>query len=142
MVKKREAIDEKYKWDLTTIFETDEAFEVELADVLAALEDARALAGTLTDSAENLLAVTETELALMQRVEKLYVYASMKNDQDTMVSLYQEYQAKVTALYAKFSEVFAFYEPEFMTLRIRNRWKNNICVIQDFKGLSTRPKNL
>ena len=116
MVKKREAIDEKYKWDLTTIFETDEAFEVELADVLAALEDARALAGTLTDSAENLLAVTETELALMQRVEKLYVYASMKNDQDTMVSLYQEYQAKVTALYAKFSEVFAFYEPEFMTL--------------------------
>ena len=116
MVKKREAIDEKYKWDLTTIFETDEAFEVELADVLAALEDARALAGTLTDSAENLLAVTETELALMQRVEKLYVYASMKNDQDTMVSLYQEYQAKVTALYAKFSEVFAYYEPEFMTL--------------------------
>ena len=52
----------------------------------------------------------------MQRVEKLYVYASMKNDQDTTVSLYQEYQAKVTALYAKFSEVFAFYEPEFMTL--------------------------
>jgi oligoendopeptidase F len=116
MVKKREAIDEKYKWDLTTIFATDEAFEAELAEVLTALEDARSLAGTLTDSAENLLAVTDTELALMQRVEKLYVYASMKNDQDTTVSLYQEYQAKVTALYAKFSEVFAFYEPEFMTL--------------------------
>ena len=116
MVKKREAIDEKYKWDLTTIFATDEAFEAELAEVLTALEDARNLAGTLTDSAENLLAVTDTELALMQRVEKLYVYASMKNDQDTTVSLYQEYQAKVTALYAKFSEVFAFYEPEFMTL--------------------------
>ena len=116
MVKKREAIDEKYKWDLTTIFATDEAFEAELAEVLTALEDTRSLAGTLTDSAENLLAVTDTELALMQRVEKLYVYASMKNDQDTTVSLYQEYQAKVTALYAKFSEVFAFYEPEFMTL--------------------------
>ncbi|MFZ2850074.1 MAG: oligoendopeptidase F [Lactococcus raffinolactis] len=116
MVKKREAIAENYKWDLTTIFATDEAFELELADASTALEDARALAGILTDSAENLLAVTETELALMQRVEKLYVYASMKNDQDTTVSLYQEYQAKVTALYAKFSEVFAFYEPEFMTL--------------------------
>ena len=116
MVKKREAIAENYKWDLTTIFATDEAFELELVDASTALDDARALAGTLTDSAENLLAVTETELALMQRVEKLYVYASMKNDQDTMVSLYQEYQAKVTALYAKFNEVFAFYEPEFMTL--------------------------
>ena len=116
MVKKREAIDATYQWDLTTIFATDAAFEAELAAVLGALEEARGLAGTLTDSAENLLAVTETELALMQGVEKLYVYASMKNDQDTTVSLYQEYQAKVTALYAKFSEVFAFYEPEFMTL--------------------------
>ena len=116
MVKKREAIDAQYQWDLTTIFATDAVFEAELADVLTALEDARSLAGTLTNSAETLLAVTETELALMQEVEKLYVYASMKNDQDTTVSLYQEYQAKVTALYAKFSEVFAFYEPEFMTL--------------------------
>lgn len=116
MVKKREAIADKYKWDLTTIFETDEAFEKELSEVSAALDDASNLAGTLTDTAENLLSVTETELALMQRVEKLYVYASMKNDQDTTVSLYQEYQAKVTSLYAKFSEVFAFYEPEFMTL--------------------------
>ena len=33
MVKKREAIDEKYKWDLTTIFATDEALEAELAEV-------------------------------------------------------------------------------------------------------------
>ena len=98
MVKKREAIDAQYQWDLTTIFATDAVFEAELADVLTALEDARSLAGTLTNSAETLLAVTETELALMQEVEKLYVYASMKNDQDTTVSLYQEYQAKVTAL--------------------------------------------
>ena len=54
MVKKREAIAENYKWDLTTIFATDEAFELELADASTALDDARALAGTLTDSAENL----------------------------------------------------------------------------------------
>lgn len=41
----------------------------------------------------------------------------MKHDQDTTVSIYQAYQAKkVSALYAKFSESFAFYEPEFMSL--------------------------
>lgn len=116
MVKQRDEISEVYQWDLTTIFATDAIFEAELNAVSVALEDARQLAGTLTASAAQLLAVTETELALMQRVEKLYVYASMKNDQDTRVSQYQAYQAKVTSLYAKFSEVFAFYEPEFMTL--------------------------
>lgn len=116
MVKQRDEISQDYQWDLTTIFETDQVFEEELSNVLAELDKARGLAGTLIDSAENLLSITELELALMQRVEKLYVYASMKNDQDTTVSLYQAYQAKVTALYAKFSETFAFYEPEFMSL--------------------------
>ena len=53
---------------------------------------------------------------LSRRLEKAYVYASMKNDQDTTVAKYQEFQAKATALYAKFSEVFSFYEPEFMAL--------------------------
>ncbi|MDR1606050.1 MAG: oligoendopeptidase F [Streptococcaceae bacterium] len=116
MVKERTEIAEQYQWDLTTVFESDAAFEVELTDVSGQLEVARELAGTLIDTAESLLAVTETELALMRRVEKLYVYASMKHDQDTTVSHYQAYQAKATALYAKFSEVFAFYEPEFLTL--------------------------
>lgn len=116
MVKKRDEISDAYKWDLTTIFETDSLFEAELTSVLSEIDDIPKLSGTLIDSAETLLSITELELALMQRVEKLYVYASMKNDQDTTVSLYQEYQAKVTGLYAKFSEAFAFYEPEFMSI--------------------------
>ena len=116
MVKKRDEISDAYKWDLTTIFETDSLFEAELTSVLSAIDDVPKLSGTLINSADTLLTITELELALMQRVEKLYVYASMKNDQDTTVSLYQEYQAKVTGLYAKFSEAFAFlrtriYEP-------------------------------
>ena len=70
----------------------------------------------MTASSNDLLAITESYLALSRRLEKLYVYASMKNDQDTTVAKYQEYQAKATAIYAKFSEIFAFYEPELMQL--------------------------
>lgn len=70
----------------------------------------------MTESSKDLLAITEHYLDLSRRLEKVYVYASMKNDQDTTVAKYQEYQAKATALYAKYSEVFAFYEPELMQL--------------------------
>ncbi len=38
----------------------------------------------------------------------------MKNDQDTRVAKYQEYQAKGMTLYSEFGQSFAFYEPEFM----------------------------
>ena len=112
----RSHIDEKYQWDLSTVFATDDAWEAELASLDSDLEYAKAYKGRLTASSNDLLAITESYLALSRRLEKLYVYASMKNDQDTTVAKYQEYQAKATAIYAKFSEIFAFYEPELMQL--------------------------
>ena len=112
----RSHIDEKYQWDLSTVFATDDAWEAELVSLDSDLENAKAYKGRLTASSNDLLAITESYLALSRRLEKLYVYASMKNDQDTTVAKYQEYQAKATAIYAKFSEIFAFYEPELMQL--------------------------
>ena len=112
----RSHIDEKYQWDLSTVFATDDAWEAELASLDSDLENAKAYKGRLTASSNDLLAITDSYLALSRRLEKLYVYASMKNDQDTTVAKYQEYQAKATAIYAKFSEIFAFYEPELMQL--------------------------
>ncbi|HEL0711026.1 TPA: oligoendopeptidase F [Streptococcus equi subsp. zooepidemicus] len=116
MTDNRSHLEEKYTWDLSTIFATDAAWETEADSLLAAIEAARQQAGHLLDSSSSLLDITELQLELARRVEKLYVYASMKNDQDTTVAKYQEYQAKASGIYAKFSEAFSFYEPEFMAL--------------------------
>ena len=116
MAKQRNEIEEKYTWDLSTIFPTDEAFEAELAQVSEEVKKAASLAGHLLDSADSLLTTTEIQLDLMRRIEKLYSYAHMKNDQDTRVAKYQEYQAKGMTLYSDFGQSFAFYEPEFMAI--------------------------
>ena len=116
MVKQRHEIDEQYTWDLSTIFATDADFEAELAALSAEIEAAKSLAGHLLDSATSLLATTRTQLDLMRRLETLYSYAHMKNDQDTRVAQYQEFQAKAMGLYAAFGQVFSFYEPEFMAI--------------------------
>ena len=116
MAKQRNEIEEKYTWDLSTIFPTDEAFEAELAQISEEVKKAASLAGHLLDSADSLLKTTEVQLDLMRRIEKLYSYAHMKNDQDTRVAKYQEYQAKGMTLYSDFGQSFAFYEPEFMAI--------------------------
>ena len=116
MAKQRNEIEEKYTWDLSTIFPTDEDFEAELAQVSKELKKATGLAGHLLDSADSLLKTTEVQLDLMRRIEKLYSYAHMKNDQDTRVAKYQEYQAKGMTIYSEFGQAFAFYEPEFMAI--------------------------
>lgn len=112
----RSHLEEKYTWDLTSIFATDAAWEEEFVSLTEAIEAARPLQGKLLSSAQSLYEITSLQLDLMRRIEKFYVYASMKNDQDTTVAKYQEFQAKATATYAKFAEVFAFYEPEFMAI--------------------------
>ncbi|WP_394404970.1 oligoendopeptidase F [Streptococcus sp. 20-1249] len=116
MTKQRNEIDDKYKWDLSTIFATDEAWEAELASIQEEMEKGRDFAGHLLDSAASLLEISEFQLGLMRRIENLYVYASMKNDQDTREGKYQEFQAKAMALYSTYGQIFSFYEPEFLQI--------------------------
>ena len=116
MVLQRNEINEKDTWDLSTIFETDQKWEEELALLTEDTKQATSLEGHLLDSAESLLDITECYLELSRRLEKLYVYAHMKNDQDTRVAKYQEYYAKAMALYSQLDQVFSFYEPEFMAI--------------------------
>ena len=116
MVLQRNEINEKDTWDLSTIFETDQKWEEELALLTENTKEAASLEGHLLDSAESLLNITECYLDLSRRLEKLYVYAHMKNDQDTRVAKYQEYYAKAMTLYSQLDQVFSFYEPEFMAI--------------------------
>ena len=116
MVLQRNEINEKDTWDLSTIFETDQKWEEELALLTEDTKEAARLEGHLLDSAESLLNITERYFDLSRRLEKLYVYAHMKNDQDTRVAKYQEYYAKAMTLYSQLDQVFSFYEPEFMAI--------------------------
>ena len=116
MVLQRNEINEKDTWDLSTIFETDKKWEEELALLTEDTKEAASLEGHLLDSAGSLLNITERYLDLSRRLEKLYVYAHMKNDQDTRVAKYQEYYAKAMTLYSQLDQVFSFYEPEFMAI--------------------------
>lgn len=116
MTDNRSHLKQEETWDLTTIFATDEAWEVTFEQLESEIKEAKGLAGHLLDSAKQLLVTTETSLGLLRRLEKLYVYASMKNDQDTTVAYYQEMASKATALSALYSQTFAFYEPELLAI--------------------------
>ncbi|KXT79262.1 Oligoendopeptidase F [Streptococcus sp. DD13] len=116
MPKQRQEIEEKFQWDLTTVYPSDAAWEEEYKDLLSTIETGKDYAGRLLESAQTFRTVSELQLSLMRRIEKLYVYASMKNDQDTRVAKYQEFQAKANTAYSQFSQAFAYYEPEFLQI--------------------------
>ncbi|CAH0417074.1 oligoendopeptidase F [Periweissella fabaria] len=112
----RDEVAESQTWDLSKIFANDEAWEQALKGVQAELPEVAEYAGTLAESATQLLAATQAILDVTRKVEKIYVYASMKSDQDTANSKYQGYNAQAGMLWAKASGAIAYFEPEVLAI--------------------------
>ena len=79
----RSEVPENLTWDLTTIFESDDAFEVAFKSVQSAAKQLSQYIGHVGESATALLAALEADLAAEREFEKVYVYAHQIFDQDT-----------------------------------------------------------
>lgn len=80
----------EYTWDLTTIFKDDEAFEAAFKEVENELGKEEQFKGHIGDSAETLYNALELEDTLGTKLEKVYVYAHLKQDQDTTNDKYTD----------------------------------------------------
>ncbi|MBQ4634257.1 MAG: oligoendopeptidase F [Bacilli bacterium] len=110
----RSEIDSNYKWDLTTIYKTEEEFWNEFNKVEKmildfkvdhVLENGNCLYNFLNQS-------NEIEMLL----DKLYSYAHLNNDSDTTISKYDEMTKKTLNLYDIYSKKISFFEPKLLEL--------------------------
>lgn len=110
----RKEIEEKYKWDLSSVFASDEAWEKELEEVKK-LADISAFKGKLHEKA-GLAGYFAAECEFSRRVEKLFNYAHMRSDEDVRVTKYNSYKAQVMNLFTEFSAKACYFDPEMMHL--------------------------
>lgn len=107
---KRNEVKERYKWKIEDVFASDEEWEKNYEKVEKMLDFSR-FAGKLGNK-EELLKFYEKNDEFGIAFERLALYAFMKHDEDTSLSKYNAYAAKVGALSAKYSTQLAFFEPE------------------------------
>ncbi len=112
----REEVAEASTWDLTKIFVDDSAFEVAFKELQEELTHASSYKGTLKNGGAAFLAALEYVLDVSRKLEKLYVYSHLKNDQDTANTTYQALYARASSLLAQTSEAISWLEPELLTL--------------------------
>lgn len=115
-VPQRSETDPEFTWDLSKVFATDQDFERSFEDVKKQAEKFEEFQGTLGDNPESLLAAVKALLAVYRSSEKVYVYASMKNDQDTTNSKYQGMFSRTQAMFAQLEGKLAWFDPELMSL--------------------------
>src|SRR5213083_2431165 len=75
--RERSAIPDRYKWDLTQIYPTDQAWRTAKEKLTSELPSARPFKGNLSASPQNLADALELTSRLSKEFSRLYVYASM-----------------------------------------------------------------
>ena len=113
----RNQIEQKDTWQTDVIFPDMRAWEQELADVDKTYSeyDYSRFLGNLADK-QTLLDCLRLSDDMSRRIEKLYVYAHMRHDEDVRVSQTTSAVARAAALASKLFACFAFVEPELTAL--------------------------
>ncbi len=112
----RSEIKKEDTWRLEDIFETDQAWEQEFAEIKAALPKLAEFKGKLGNSAEELYEALTYQDKVMERLGKLYTYAHMRYDQDTTNSTYQALNDRARNLYTQAASLSSYIVPELLAV--------------------------
>ncbi|MGV3243567.1 oligoendopeptidase F [Staphylococcus sp. 11261D007BR] len=106
----------QYTWDLTTIFESDDAWEEAFKEVENQLGKEEPFKSHLGDDAETLYQALTLEDEIETQLETVYVYAHLKQDQDTANDRYTGFEARAHQLAIKLSSAWSFLVPELLQI--------------------------
>lgn len=112
----RDQIPTEYTWNLESIFPSNNDWEQSFSTIQSRLPELEVLQGTLAQSGQALLKVLQTRDELFEALEQLYVYTSMRRDEDTTNSLYQGMADRAMQLLVRASTVASYIEPEILAL--------------------------
>ena len=112
----RNKIPDEFKWDLTAIYPSDQAWRADKEKLVSELPELRKFQGALGSSASRLADALETQSRLDKELARLYVYASMSSDQDTRVSAYQGMEQEMIQLNSSLGTEEAFIQPEILKI--------------------------
>ncbi len=114
-LKNRNEIDPKYQWNIQAMYANAAAWEKDIEEVLQQTADFSKFQGHLTESPDMLLDAFTAKDAIWQKLERAYVYARMKLDEDNRVSAQQAMYDKVSGVIAKVSAAMSFMTPELLS---------------------------
>ena len=112
----RSKIPDRYRWDLTHIYPTDDTWRKAKEQLVAEIPKIENFKGTLGKSAQQLVACLDLASTLTKELNRLSTYATMGSDQDTRESKYLAMQQEMSQIFATFGAKAAFIEPEILKI--------------------------
>ncbi|MFN3872022.1 MAG: oligoendopeptidase F [Ignavibacterium sp.] len=120
----RDQIDEKYKWNLKDIYESDEQWEKDFDWTNKNLIRYSDFKGKLSSSPSSLYACLKLDEEIGIKLEKLSLYAMLAKDSDMRVSKYHSMDDKIKNLFARALSESSFIKPEILSIdeKLLKKW--------------------
>jgi oligoendopeptidase F len=112
----RGKIPEKYKWDLSDIYPSWEAWEEGMAQLEALMDEYAGLKGTLSQGPDALLKAFKLSDELGMLLYKVFRYPQLSYSVDQRNNEVAAHLQQVQILYAKFNTATAWFDPELLSI--------------------------
>lgn len=111
---KRSEVAEKYKWDLESIYATDEEWEKEFSEIKSRTGEVKAFEGKLNnvDTVAQFFALSDD---IDCRLSRLYAYAHMRKDENAALAKYVGMTDRAMQTYSAFASACSFASPELIS---------------------------
>jgi len=112
--KRRDEIAPEDKWNVAALYADDAQWEADFAAAQPLAEQVAAYQGRLSESAEVLAEALRAWLDANRRMEKIYVYAHLRSDEDLGNTTYQAMIDRARSAYIQMSAAGAYLSPEII----------------------------
>lgn len=112
----RDQIDEKYKWNLKDIYESDGEWEIDFKWIEDNIEHYQQFEGSLHSSAQNLLACLKFDEEIGIKLERLYLYSMLAKDSNMRDPKYQGMDDRIKRIYSNVLTASSFIKPEILKI--------------------------
>ena len=116
VIAERGAVDAAYKWRVQDVYADEAAWQADVERVKVLLEKAAAFGGSLHQGPQTLLEYLRAQDEAGQLLNRVFLYAAMKRDEDNRVDRYQAMRDTAEGLAVAAAAKLSFFEPELLAL--------------------------
>jgi oligoendopeptidase F len=113
----RDQVPKNECWNVDTIFENLELWETKFQELKKKLPEFKEFKGTLNLNPKTLKTFLEVFFSYSREIEKVYVFAHLKHDEDLANNSYKTAYFRSLSLLQEFRSETSWFEPELLTLK-------------------------
>jgi oligoendopeptidase F len=114
--RRRQDVPQEDRWNIEALYPNDAAWEADFARAQSLPAQVEAYSGRLAESPETLAAAIRALLDAYRHIEKVYVYAHLRNDEDLGNSTYQSMFDRARTAYIQLSTAASYFSPELLAI--------------------------